>query len=67
MPPTPPTFVKGHPMRVHQLRALVLAKDYRVDPRLVAEAFLRRTRDHAMVSPRSDARSLSVRLTPRDL
>ncbi|MCW3014155.1 MAG: hypothetical protein JWO02_1247 [Solirubrobacterales bacterium] len=52
-------------MRVHQLRALVLAKDYRVDPRLVAEAFLRHTRGHAAVSPLSDARSPSVRLSAR--
>ncbi len=45
-------------MRVDELRAQVQAHDYRVDPRLVAEALLRRTaRVDVSVSRRADARS----------
>jgi hypothetical protein len=48
-------------MRVLQLRALVLAQDYRVDPHLVAEALLRRT---GAISGRADARSPSADQSP---
>jgi hypothetical protein len=45
-------------MRVTELRAQVQAHDYRVDPRLVAEALLRRTMCvDPTVSRRADARS----------
>jgi hypothetical protein len=51
-------------MRVLQLRALVLAQDYRVDPQLVAEALLQRVRGGPDLSDRADARSPSAGQSP---
>lgn len=58
MATTSSKIVAGRPMRVRELRALVQAQDYCVDPMLVAVALLRRTqlsRDRAR-SPSGPAR-----------
>lgn len=44
-------------MRVQHLRALILAQDYRIDPRLVAEALLARVRASSSVTGPAGARS----------
>lgn len=44
-------------MRVQRLRALVLAQDYRIDPRQVAEALLARVRAGGPVTGPAGARS----------